>query len=52
MKASEALREVIEAPIALTNTLNVGLVLDALVQHAIEEYRVRFNQRSCLHSSS
>ena len=28
---------VIEAPIALTNTLNVGLVLDALVQHAIRQ---------------
>jgi D-aminopeptidase len=28
---------VLEAPIALTNTLNVGRVLDALVQHAIEQ---------------
>lgn len=28
---------VIEAPVALTNTLNVGLVLDALVQHAIQQ---------------
>jgi len=27
---------VLEAPIALTNTLNVGLALDALVQYAIE----------------
>jgi D-aminopeptidase len=35
----EQVRElgVIEAPIALTNTLNVGLVLDALVQHAIQQ---------------
>ena len=35
----EQVRElgVIEAPIALTNTLNVGLVLDALVQHAIRQ---------------
>ncbi len=33
----EQVRELgrIEAPIALTNTLNVGLVADALVQHAI-----------------
>jgi D-aminopeptidase len=33
----EQVREVglIESPIALTNTLNVGLVMDALVQHAI-----------------
>ncbi len=33
----EEVRElgVIEAPLALTNTLNVGLVADALVQHAI-----------------
>ncbi|MDY6877974.1 MAG: P1 family peptidase [Chloroflexota bacterium] len=33
----EEVRElgVIEAPIALTNTLNVGLVADALVQHAM-----------------
>jgi len=33
----EEVRElgVIEAPIALTNTLNVGLVVDALVQHAV-----------------
>jgi D-aminopeptidase len=28
---------VIEAPIALTNTLNVGLVLDAVVQYAIRQ---------------
>lgn len=35
----EQVRElgVIESPIALTNTLNVGLVADALVQHAIEQ---------------
>jgi len=35
----EQVRElgVIEAPIALTNTLNVGLVLDALVQDAIRQ---------------
>lgn len=35
----EQVRElgVIETPIALTNTLNVGLVADALVQHAIRE---------------
>lgn len=35
----EQVRELgeIEAPIALTNTLNVGLVADALVQHAIRE---------------
>jgi len=35
----EEVRElgVIEAPIALTNTLNVGLVADALVQHAIRQ---------------
>jgi D-aminopeptidase len=35
----EQVRELglIEAPIALTNTLNVGLVLDALVQHAIRQ---------------
>jgi D-aminopeptidase len=35
----EQVRELgtIEAPIALTNTLNVGLVLDALVQHAIHQ---------------
>src|SRR5512139_1839576 len=35
----EQVRElgVIEAPIALTNTLNIGLVLDALVQHAIRQ---------------
>jgi D-aminopeptidase len=33
----EQVRELgaVEAPIALTNTLNVGLVLDAVVQHAI-----------------
>jgi D-aminopeptidase len=33
----EEVRElgVVEAPIALTNTLNVGLVADALVQHAV-----------------
>jgi D-aminopeptidase len=35
----EEVRElgVIEAPLALTNTLNVGLVADALVQHAIRQ---------------
>ncbi len=35
----EQLRElgVLESPIALTNTLNVGLVADALVQHAIRQ---------------
>lgn len=35
----EQIRElgVIESPIALTNTLNVGLVADALVEHAIRE---------------
>jgi D-aminopeptidase len=35
----EQVRElgVIESPIALTNTLNVGLVADALVQHAIRQ---------------
>jgi D-aminopeptidase len=35
----EEVRElgVLEAPIALTNTLNVGLVADALVQYAIRE---------------
>ena len=35
----EEVRElgVIEAPIALTNTLNIGLVADALVQHAIRQ---------------
>ncbi|MEW5868408.1 MAG: P1 family peptidase [Chloroflexota bacterium] len=35
----EQVRELgrLEAPIALTNTLNVGLVLDALVQHAIRQ---------------
>ena len=35
----EEVRElgVIEAPIALTNTLNVGLVADALAQHAIRQ---------------
>ena len=35
----EQVRElgVLESPIALTNTLNVGLVMDALVQHAIAE---------------
>lgn len=35
----EQVRELglIEAPIALTNTLNVGLVLDALVQYAIRQ---------------
>ena len=35
----EQVRElgVLESPIALTNTLNVGLVADALVQHAIRE---------------
>jgi D-aminopeptidase len=35
----EQVRElgVLESPIALTNTLNVGLVMDALVQHAIEQ---------------
>jgi D-aminopeptidase len=35
----EQVRElgVIESPIALTNTLNVGLVADALVQHAIQQ---------------
>jgi D-aminopeptidase len=35
----EQVRELglIEAPVALTNTLNVGLVLDALVQHAIRQ---------------
>ncbi len=34
----EQVRElgVIESPIALTNTLNVGLVADALIEHAIE----------------
>ena len=34
----EQVRElgVLEAPIALTNTLNVGLVADALVQHALQ----------------
>jgi D-aminopeptidase len=35
----EQVRELgtLEAPVALTNTLNVGLVLDALVGHAIRE---------------
>jgi D-aminopeptidase len=35
----EQVRElgVLESPIALTNTLNVGLVADALVQHAIQQ---------------
>jgi D-aminopeptidase len=35
----EQVRELgtLEAPIALTNTLNVGLVADALVQHAIQQ---------------
>ena len=35
----EQVRElgVIESPIALTNTLNVGLVADALIQHAIRQ---------------
>ncbi|MBN1485947.1 MAG: P1 family peptidase [Chloroflexia bacterium] len=35
----EQVRELgeIEAPIALTNTLNVGLVADALVQHAVRQ---------------
>jgi D-aminopeptidase len=35
----EQMRELglIESPIALTNTLNVGLVADALVQHAVEQ---------------
>ena len=35
----EQVRELgtLEAPIALTNTLNVGLVADALVQHAIRQ---------------
>jgi len=35
----EEVRELglLEAPIALTNTLNVGLVADALVQHALRE---------------
>ena len=35
----EEVRELglIEAPIALTNTLNVGLVADGLVQHAVRE---------------
>lgn len=35
----EQVRElgIIEAPIALTNTLNIGLVLDALFQHSIQE---------------
>ncbi len=35
----EQVRELgnLEAPIALTNTLNVGLVLDALVQAAVEQ---------------
>ena len=35
----EEVRElgVIEAPVALTNTLNVGLVADALAQHAIRQ---------------
>jgi D-aminopeptidase len=35
----EQVRElgVVESPIALTNTLNVGLVADALVQHAIRQ---------------
>ncbi len=37
VRGFEEVRElgVIEAPIALTNTLNVGLVADALVQHAV-----------------
>lgn len=37
----EQVRElgVIESPVALTNTLNVGLVADALVQHAIRRGR-------------
>ena len=37
----EQVRElgVLESPIALTNTLNVGLVADALVQHAVEQGR-------------
>jgi D-aminopeptidase len=36
----EQVRELglIEAPIALTNTLNVGLVADALIQHAIRRH--------------
>jgi D-aminopeptidase len=35
----EQVRELgtLEAPIALTNTLNVGLVADALVQHAVQQ---------------
>ena len=35
----EQVREigVLESPIALTNTLNVGLVADALVQHAVPQ---------------
>ena len=35
----EQVRElgVVESPIALTNTLNVGLVADALVQHAVRQ---------------
>jgi D-aminopeptidase len=35
----EQVRELglLEAPIALTNTLNVGLVLDALVQYAVDQ---------------
>jgi D-aminopeptidase len=35
----EQVRELgtLEAPLALTNTLNVGLVLDALVQHALQQ---------------
>lgn len=35
----EQVRELglVEAPVALTNTLNVGLVLDALVQYAIQQ---------------
>jgi D-aminopeptidase len=34
----EQVRElgVLEAPVALTNTMNVGLVVDALVQHAVQ----------------
>ena len=45
----EQVRElgVLESPVALTNTLNVGLVVDALVQHA-----VRHNPGIGIHTST
>ena len=48
----EQVRElgVIESPVALTNTLNIGLVADALVQHAIaakSRHRHYDEQRQC-----